>query len=435
MASITSAPVKTGPTTTPAKGAAAAPKSPTIPSNSPLLQPSQTLSGQPLAQAAGQIANAQTAGPISELAKQIATQDKQGAAAAKDTFGYYLQLAKDAQSGVNQIQGINSGLSTQLQGINQSTQQQLGQIGTQAQGGALGRLTSMGLGGDQTANLQGETARLQGLGTVNSGAFQAAGANQGANYKSNAVGNLGVDALAGTQAVGQIGQATRLANEPLNAKIAALDASKGALAANALGSLRTAERNYQVAQQGLGIKKATVANQTAIANNTIAYDAAKIKQAAATLKLTGTLDAAKVSQLASATGLSNARTTQALAAAGLSKARANALGTGTTVTKPLTTAQQNKAYVEIGTIHGLINQARAQGKGRSAIEAVLSGRGYDAWAVAAALDVSYNNGQILPGTAALLRAAGLRGNRLQVDRGDSALGQVPGVGAIPGVGG
>src|SRR5205807_1206563 len=61
-----------------------------------LYQPSQGLSGRGLYRAARGIANAQVAGPMSELAAQTARNRQQGAAAQGQTFAYYMQLAKEA---------------------------------------------------------------------------------------------------------------------------------------------------------------------------------------------------------------------------------------------------------------------------------------------------------------------------------------------------
>jgi hypothetical protein len=123
--------------------------------SSALYQPSQTLSGKALGQAASQIANVQTQGPISALAAQMAKQHAQGAAAGKQTFGYYQQLARDAQTAMGQQTGINSGLSSQLAGIGQGTQQQLGQFGQNAQGGAVGRAAALELDGGSQGMLGG----------------------------------------------------------------------------------------------------------------------------------------------------------------------------------------------------------------------------------------------------------------------------------------
>ncbi len=240
-----------------------------IPSNSPLLQPSQQLSGQPLLQSAQQLASAQTQGPLTQLAKQIAQNQAQGAAAQKQTFGYYMTLAKQAQDSLNQEKMIGAGLNSQLSQIGQETGNAIGGFGQQAQSGALGRMAGMGLDAGQSQALWNETARQNQIGALNAGAFRSAGANQGANYQGAAASNLGTFALRGQERLGDIGRATQLANVPLSTKQATLMANQGALTSTALGQLRDRERSFMVAQQGLGVKAAsiTAANARNAANN------------------------------------------------------------------------------------------------------------------------------------------------------------------------
>src|SRR6185312_14755773 len=59
---------------------------------SPLLNPNQTLSGPPLLNAAKQLAATQTQEPIAELQKQIATNNAQTQGTINLTGGYYNQL-------------------------------------------------------------------------------------------------------------------------------------------------------------------------------------------------------------------------------------------------------------------------------------------------------------------------------------------------------
>lgn len=231
----------------------------------PLYNPSQTLTGKALDTAAGQIADAQTKGPITELAKQIATNNASNAQGQKTDFGYYMQLAQDAKNSVAQEQQIGAGLNSTLAGIGNQTQAQLGQIGQQQQGGAVGRMSALGLGGDASASLSAAQAQQQGVAAQNSQTFRDQGATQGANYGSTGAQIGAAVPLAGTSAISQLAKQGQLANEPLNSKIAAEDASRGALKATALGQLRTAERNYQIAQEGIGVK--TQALQTTAAQD------------------------------------------------------------------------------------------------------------------------------------------------------------------------
>jgi hypothetical protein len=228
--------------------------------SNPLYNPSATLSGASLQNAANQVANQQTQGPISALAQQIAQNNKQASGAQDQTFGYYMQLAKAAQAAVGQQAAGSGALNAQQQQLASNTQTQLGQLGQQAQGGTLGRMNAQGLGGDSIAQLGAATAQQQQTGALNAQNYQSAALNQGASGTAQAVNNAGAYALGGQEKIGAIGRAGQLANVPLNSKIATLQASQGTLAATALGQLRTQERNYQIAQAGLGIKQQTVQN-------------------------------------------------------------------------------------------------------------------------------------------------------------------------------
>src|ERR1039458_2780151 len=117
--------------------------------NSPLYNPSQTLSGKALDTAAGKIADAQVKAPISQLASQMATNKLSNAAGQQQDFQYYMQLAQQAKDAVGQQQQIGAGLNSTLQGINTQQQAGIAQAGQPAQARALGRMGAMGLGGGQ----------------------------------------------------------------------------------------------------------------------------------------------------------------------------------------------------------------------------------------------------------------------------------------------
>jgi hypothetical protein len=231
--------------------------------NSPLYNPSQTLAGKQLNDAAQGIADAQTKGPLAALGQQIAQNNRQGAAAESQTMGYYKQLAQQAQDSLNKTQAIGSGLNSQLTQMGVRQAGAINGFGQQAQQGAVGQMAAQGLDGGAQAQLAAETARQQQLGAQNAGNFGAAGLVQGANYSQNAAQELGTNALRGQERLGNIAQATRLSNTPLSQKQASLIASRGALKATALGQLRTQERNYQVAQEGIGVKQASIGAQNA----------------------------------------------------------------------------------------------------------------------------------------------------------------------------
>src|SRR6185312_6254816 len=221
---------------------------------SPLLNPNQTLSGPSLLNAAKQLAATQTQDPISELQKQIATNNAQTQGTINLTGGYYNQLEPYVQSGVNQQGQIASGLNSQLAGIGAGTQSALQGIGQ----GAMASLLKYAPGSDAnaaTSDLAAQIARQQGLAAQQAGTYQAFGANQGANYQGLGASNLGTFGLQGQEALKGIAQSGTVKNEPLVSKIAGLRAQQGALTATDLGKLRQQEVNNGIARAGLGLKQ------------------------------------------------------------------------------------------------------------------------------------------------------------------------------------
>lgn len=399
------------------------------PYSSPLYNPSQTLTGKPLAQAAGQIADAQTQAPLSELASQMARNNRQGTAAQGRTFSYYMQLAQDAKDSLGQEQAINSSLSSQLAGISQGTGQQIAQYGQQATSGALGRLGALGLDGGQLGQLQAETAREQGVGALQAGTFQAAGANQGANYAANAASSLGTNALRGQERLADMAQGTALENAPLADKQASLIASRGALTATALGQLRSQERNYQIAQEGLGVKQSAINSENTRSANTISGEnarsansiAAANQRSANAIAAEGARSAATIAGEASRNNAAiAARHSAAIIAAG-----------GKTA---LSTHEQNALYNEIDRLPNLIKSMRAAvvtptqsaALAKEGVTAAVGSR-LSGQQIRTALNSQYPSpqyvtagyellgyGHITPQTAAYLHSAGLRGSHYKV---------------------
>jgi hypothetical protein len=382
--------------------------------NSALYNPSQILSGKALDTAAGNIADAQTKGPISELASQMATDKTSNQAGQQQDFGYYMQLAKAAQDAVGQQQQQGAALNTTLQGVNGQQQAAIAQFGQQAQGGALGRMGALGLDGGQVAAMGATTAQQQGIGALNAQTFQSAGANQAANYTADATANRGVVSLEGEQQIGDLARAGALANEPLTAKIGALQASRGALKATALGSLRQAERSYQIAEQGL---QNTANAQGITAANDVARNKLTASGQAVTMRgqsITQQNDLAK--QLQASADLSEKTSNDALTQA-YRRAAAIAKGGGKGV---LTQAQQNAMYSAIDQARTLIGTASAAGHTAAAIKqslqtgTLIKGLPHmDPALIEAAYELK-GWGYILPKTAQQLHMIGLRGGRYQV---------------------
>jgi hypothetical protein len=421
-----------------AKGAAA--KGPNY--NSPLYQPGQLLSGKALGNAAKSIANQQVNPVIQSLAAQRAQNNANNAGEQRTDFNYYMQLAQAAKDAVSQAQNVGTGLQSTLAGNAAQAQTQLGQLGQLSTGGALARMNALGLDAGQTAALGAETGRQQGIGTLNAQTAQNFGAQQSANITGQAIANRGAGALAGTQAIGALSRAGTIANQPINQKIADTQAQRGTLTTTALGQLRSQERNYQVAQEGLGVKTASL-------NATAKQNQARNQLTASGQRITAANDQQRNSiaqqndlanQLDKTAALNekthNDAATQANRAAALA-ARSAAAGKP----KALTTQQQNVQYGEIDRIQALISHAQSVGHAGTSIRSALQGgtyaRGVPAY-VKPLVDAAYELkgwGFITPATATALHAMGMRGGRYQVKNPPAAARPGGILGAVGGAAG
>src|SRR6516164_1509739 len=147
----------------PAKAAApaaksAAPAASTNQWSNPLYQPTATLSGKSLSDAATALTNATYDPVISQYQQQIANRTQQGAAAQQQAAGYFNQLGQYAQSAVDKANSIGADLNTTLQSIGQGTQSALTQFAQQAAPQALQSLEAQGLGGGATQQLASQLA-------------------------------------------------------------------------------------------------------------------------------------------------------------------------------------------------------------------------------------------------------------------------------------
>ena len=110
------------------------------------------------------------------------------------------------------------------------------------------------LGGAALQSLAQQLALTRSLGAENMNTFRAGGLEQGANYRGLAASNLGTYASAGQQQLGQIAQAARLANAPIEQQITALRAKEGALRVADIVKLRQQAITNNLTRQGLGLK-------------------------------------------------------------------------------------------------------------------------------------------------------------------------------------
>lgn len=237
------------------------PKAPN-PYDNPIYQPGLTLQGKPLYQAAQGLTDASTNGPLAALGTEIAQGNANANGQANLAGGYFNQLGALAQKGFADTQQVGTNLNTTLGQIADQENAGLALAGQNATN-ALNQYTPPG--GDNAAGmsqLQQTLANASGLAAQNEGTNKAYGAQIGGIGSQLAGSELGVDALAGTQAIRSIyGDAVK-AQEPLNAQMASLQANRSALLAKNIGALRQQEVANGLARQTLGIK-ATTANNTA----------------------------------------------------------------------------------------------------------------------------------------------------------------------------
>lgn len=213
------------------------------------------------AYAGGQaLAQAEYGPTIAEDRRQIGVNNRQGAAAEKLTAGYYNQLERFTKQGMNAERGIATGLTGQLRNIAGAENARLGQIDTNALS-SMRSYTPGSSPGDNSLrapainSLVQQIALQKSLANSDEGAFRSTGALQGANAREFAASNLGTNALAGQEFLGNIAEGARLANEPIVAQIAALRAKRGALAAADITKLRQLQITNNLTRIGLGQKQ------------------------------------------------------------------------------------------------------------------------------------------------------------------------------------
>jgi hypothetical protein len=337
------------------KAAAPRPAAPAAnPYSNPLYQPSQQLSGKPLAQAVQQLTNVQYDPAISQLTQQIGQNTQQGAAAQQATAGYFNQLGQYAQQSADRVGATAQGLNTTLQNIGQGTQSALDQFGQQAVAApALQQLANQGLGGGAPQQLAAALASQKLLASQNAASDQSYGAKVGANAATLAGENLGTYALRGQERLGQIAAATRLAQQPVETKLATERALKSQAYGTNLMSARQAERNYAVAQQGLNLKQTAITQtaNTAAANRIAAGQRNQATITGENQRNQANIDARAIQgnlDRKSREGIAQAnRATQQAIAAGKTSAAAG---------KPATPAQQRTMWNSITGIQGRVTQ-------------------------------------------------------------------------------
>lgn len=430
---------------------------------SPLANPNQTLSGPSLVAAAHALANAQTQGPLQELASQIAQNNSQNTGALNQVGGYFNQLGALGQQGVQDEQGIASGLNAQLAQIAQNEQGQLGQIGQNATAN-LSKYTPQS---DQSttnpglAGLSAEIARQQGLAAQQQGALGSFGATQGANYSGLSAANLGSLGLRGQEDLTNIAQAGQVKNEPLMAKVADIQATTGADFATALGRLRQQEITNNIAEQGLGIKQADInatvannirSNQTSLANNALTNQtsSANNQRTTSTSRANNAANnnpnavgSPAWARVQNAQGTAWSSNPNAVGSPAWARVQAANARSGRGGSKPLTPNENNAYFRALGQVEQLVQDGQKNGLSQAQIKANLQDganpakKSFDPVMVEATYEL-LGWGHITPQTAAALHNMGVRGGTfrgkpIQVAPPPAAPGPVGG-NAIPNIG-
>jgi len=388
----------------PAKAAApaaksAAPAASTNQWSNPLYQPTATLSGKSLSDAATALTNATYDPVISQYQQQIANRTQQGAAAQQQAAGYFNQLGQYAQSAVDKANSIGADLNTTLQSIGQGTQSALTQFAQQAAPQALQSLEAQGLGGGATQQLASQLAGLQSTAAQEQQARQSYGATVSSAASQRAAGMLGAYALGGQAALGKIGEATQQALTPMETNLTSEQAKKAAAFGTNLQALRQQQFNNLVAQSGLNIKQATLQNTITqdVANRTSREKIAAGVQAGANARSKASIDAAWARNQANITSREKAAAQKAAAKG----------STGAGATKPLTLSENNSYWGTVAKGISAIGVARSQNYGWPAIRTELLTKLNDLQARAAVELWQYH--YLSPGTAQQLHGSGVRG--------------------------
>ena len=367
--------------------------------SNPLYQPTATLSGKSLSDAATALTNATYDPVISQYQQQIANRTQQGAAAQQQAAGYFNQLGQYAQSAVDKANSIGADLNTTLQSIGQGTQSALTQFAQQAAPQALQSLEAQGLGGGATQQLASQLAGLQSTAAQEQQARQSYGATVSSAASQRAAGMLGAYALGGQAALGKIGEATQQALTPMETNLTSEQAKKAAAFGTNLQALRQQQFNNLVAQSGLNIKQATLQNTITqdVANRTSREKIAAGVQAGANARSKASIDAAWARNQANITSREKAAAQKAAAKG----------STGAGATKPLTLSENNSYWGTVAKGISAIGVARSQNYGWPAIRTELLTKLNDLQARAAVELWQYH--YLSPGTAQQLHGSGVRG--------------------------
>lgn len=231
----------------------------------PLYDPSQILTGRPLATAVHDIADLQVRPQVDAINRSITDTKTQGSALAQRVAGYYGGLAAQEQTGVDAQHGIRESLNQDLAGIASTAKGQIDQANQTERSRAQADAAQRGQGNDGGVQqrLAEEMAARQSGAAQSAQAFESAGAQQGAGAETlaNAMRSSGI--LQGGELQGQLANRTAGQVNDLTGKRADAEASRGPLEAKTLQDLRQQGYENIVTARGLGIKQEQIAADAA----------------------------------------------------------------------------------------------------------------------------------------------------------------------------
>jgi hypothetical protein len=351
---------------------------------------------------------------IAALRGEIAQQNAQTNNAISQVGSDYQQLGGLAKQGFADEGKISSQLNQQLTGIGSQEQSQLQGIGQNAQN-SLAKYSPIGPGPANQALTQ-EIARQQGLAAQNEGAFRAAGANQGANYRGLAASQIGTFGLAGQEALRGIAQAGLARNQKPLMGLASAIAKRGDLVTSDLGKIRQQEITNQIADAGLGIKEQSAQaslgrTQAALQNAQTGRIRAQNTANEQNPSRVGSPAWERVQNVNNKNWSSNPNAVGSPAWSRIQTAKARSSKNGQA--KPLSTLENNTWFQKLGEVEQLIKDGHQHGGTGQQIRASLldgsnpSKHPYPSVMIDAAWELN-GYGAIQPSTAAALRAMGIR---------------------------
>lgn len=223
-----------------------------------LYNPAAPLSGSALRNSADSLVALEFKPQKTELARQAGEVQRQGTALTGRAGDYYMQLAGQEQTRLEQQKAIAAMLDERLGKIGQDTQGAIAGSGERAaQLQAADTATrGPGLDGGAGARVAEELAAAQANAAARTQSARDTGAAQSANYQGLQVGSAGATAAAGGETQQRLLNAMAKAANDVRGEQVKLAGLEGAARSKALQDLRQQSFENIVTSEGLGIKRA-----------------------------------------------------------------------------------------------------------------------------------------------------------------------------------